>query len=98
MQLEHKEEQTLKDIEAGRFRDCYLVYNRKSSDDPDNQKNSIKYQRAENVRFAQRERLQIAPLTLEGFARDGVVSERHSGFKEDLELTFGESNIVQYRV
>jgi DNA invertase Pin-like site-specific DNA recombinase len=98
MRHQHHEDQTLKDIEAGRFRDCYLVYNRKSSDDTDNQKNSIKYQRGENVRFALRERLQIAALTVEGFATDGVISERHSGFKEDLELMFGESNFVQYRV
>lgn len=92
------ERRALKDIEAGRFRDCYLIYNRKSTDDSDSQKNSIKYQRTENLRFANREVLRIAPLTIEGFAREGIVSERHSGFKEDLELTFGDSNVVQYRV
>jgi site-specific DNA recombinase len=98
MRQEHHEGKTLKDIEAGKYRDCYLIYNRKSSDDTDNQKNSIKYQRTENVRFALREKLRIAPVTVEGFATDGIISERHSGFKEDLELTFGESNFVQYRV
>jgi site-specific DNA recombinase len=92
------EERILKDIASGKYRDFYLVYNRKSTDDTDNQKNSIKYQKSENVRFAFREKLQIAPLTLEGFATDGIVSERHSGFKENLELTFGDGNTVQYRV
>jgi DNA invertase Pin-like site-specific DNA recombinase len=89
---------TLRDLKAGKYRDCYLVYNRKSTDDTNNQKNSIKYQKSENIRFAFREHLQIAALTLEGFATDGVVSERHSGFKEDIELTFGLGNTVQYRV
>src|ERR1700732_920138 len=92
------EEAILKDILSGKYRGYYLVYNRKSSDDTDNQKNSIKYQKLENTRFAFREHLPIAPLTLEGFTRDGIVSERHSGFKEDSALTFGKDNSVQYRV
>src|ERR1700739_347171 len=92
------ETQILEDIESGKYRDCYLIYNRKSTDDTDNQKNSIKYQKSENTRFAFREHLPIAPITLEGFCTDGIISERHSGFKEDLELTFGDGNAVQYRV
>src|SRR5260221_6958499 len=86
------------DITRGEYRAHYLIYNRKSTDDTDNQKNSIKYQKSENVRFALRQKLPIAPITIEGFATDGVVSERHSGFKEDIGLTFGEGNTVQYRV
>jgi site-specific DNA recombinase len=93
-----KDNNTLSDIRAGKYRDCYLIYNRKSTDDTDNQKNSIKYQKAENARFAFREHLAIASLNLEGFATEGIVSERHSGFKEDIELTFGKGNTVQYRV
>ena len=85
------------EIESGKYRECYLIYNRKSTDEPNNQKNSIKYQRAENTRFAFRERLQVAALTLEGFARDGIVSERHSGFKENAELTFIKG-AVQFRI
>ena len=92
------EETVLKDIVAGKYRDFYLIYNRKSTDDTDNQKNSIKYQKIENARFALREHLPIAPFTLEGFATDGIVSERHSGFKENVELTFGDGNMVQYSV
>src|SRR6266404_407771 len=84
------ESQILKDIATGKYREHYFVYNRKSTDDTENQKNSIKYQRSENVRFAFREHLLIAPLTLDGFATDGIVSERHSGFKENIELTFGK--------
>src|SRR6266478_4426863 len=86
------------DIQSGKYRNSYLIYNRKSTDDIDNQKNSIAYQKSENTRFAYRERLPIAQLTLEGFCTDGVISERHSGFKEDFDLSFGEGNVVQYRV
>jgi site-specific DNA recombinase len=90
--------QVLRDISAGKYREQYLVYNRKSTDDTENQKNSIKYQKSENIRFAFREHLLIAPLTLDGFATDGIVSERHSGFKESFGLVFGKDNTVQYRV
>lgn len=94
----NEEQQTLKDIKRGTYRGSFLIYNRRSTDDADNQKNSIKYQKAENTRFAYREHLPIASLTLPGFATDGIVSERHSGFAEDLELTFGSDHSVRYRV
>jgi site-specific DNA recombinase len=90
--------QIVNEVESGKYRDCYLIYNRKSTDEPENQKNSIKYQKSQNALFAYREHLPIAPLTLEGFSRDGIVSERHSGFKEDTTLQFGESNTVQFRI
>ncbi len=98
MEIIDTERQTLKDIVAGKYRNCYLVYARKSTDEPDNQKNSIKYQRGENTKFAQRESLAIAPVTLKGFSVDGIVSERHSGFKEDNEISMTASGMVQYRI
>ena len=73
-------EETLKEIENGKYRDSYLIYNRKSTDDTKNQQNSIAYQKSENILYAYREKLQIAPLTLFGFATDGIVSEHHSAF------------------
>jgi DNA invertase Pin-like site-specific DNA recombinase len=88
----------LKDIEAGKYRDHFLVANRKSTDEPNNQKNSIKYQKAENMRYAQKHNLPIAPITIDGFCRDGVISERHSAFKEDNELQFVGENQVQFRI
>lgn len=88
----------LKDIENGKYSDCYLVYNRKSTDEADNQKNSISYQRTENVRFAQREKLSIALLTIKGFCVNGVISEKHSGFKEDDEILITDEGMVQYRI
>jgi site-specific DNA recombinase len=91
-------EEIIKEIESGKFRDFYLVYNRKSTDDQVIQKNSIKYQKSENMRFAFRSHLSVAPITIEGFMRDGIISERHSGFKESNELTFNGDGKVQYTV
>lgn len=88
----------VREIESGKYRDCYLIYNRKSTDEPDNQKNSIVYQKAQNARFAYREHIPIAPLTLEGFSKEGVISERHSGFKEDAAIQFGDDHTVQFRI
>jgi len=88
----------LKEIQSGKYRNHFLIYNRKSTDDTANQKNSIKYQRSENTRFAYRQCLPIAPVTVQGFSTNGIISERHSGFKEDLELAFGRDNTVRYRV
>ena len=95
--LKH-EDQIFKDIKAGKYRHCYLVYIRKSTDEPDNQKNSITYQKAEGIKFAHREKLSVAPITLTGFCVDGVISEKHSGFKEDNDLTFTKDGLVQYHI
>lgn len=94
----NSENQILKDILAGKYRNCFLVYARKSTDEPDNQKNSIKYQRAENTRFAQKEKLSVAPITLGGFCLNGVISERHSGFKESDEVSITGAGMVQYSI
>ena len=90
----------MKDIISGKYRDCYLVGNRKSTDEPNNQKNSITYQRTQNLRYAKNQKplLRIAPLTIEGFCRDGIVSERHSAFKENSDIIFGQNNTVQFQV
>ena len=73
----------IKLIESGVFKNEYLIYCRKSTDDTDNQKNSIKYQKAINTRFAFDEGIRIAKLTMTGFCTDGIISERHSAFKQE---------------
>ncbi len=98
MKLEKTEKQLLKMIQSGMYRDFYLIYNRKSTDEPDNQKNSIKYQKAENTKFASKEKLRIAPITLKSFCVDGIISEKHSGFKEDNEIIVSEDGMVQFRI
>ena len=88
----------LHDIESGKYRNYYLIYVRKSTDDIENQKNSIKFQKSETSLHAFREHLQIAQLTIDGFMVNGIISERHSAFKEGTELLFGENNSVQYNI
>ena len=92
------EEKVIKDILSGQYRDFYFIYNRKSTDEPNNQKNSISYQKAENARFAKNEQFPVAPITLTGFCTNGVISEKHSGFKEDLDVTISDDGMVQYRI
>jgi site-specific DNA recombinase len=92
------EKQLIEEILSGKYREQYLIYNRKSTDEANNQKNSISYQKTENTRFAVRERLSIAPITLTGFSTNGIISEKHSGFKEDLDVTVSEDGVVQYRI
>lgn len=85
-------------IRSGIYRNHYLIYSRKSTDEPNNQKNSIKYQKIENTQFAIREKLPIADITIKGFCTDGVISEKHSGFKEGNEITITKGGLVQYRI
>ena len=92
------EKNILADIESGKYHDFYLTYNRKSTDDMENQKNTISYQKTETTRFAFREKLPIAPVTIEGFCANGIISEKHSGFKEDDDFIITDGGLVQYRI
>ncbi len=96
--IQKTEKEIFEDIKNGKYRDCYFIYNRKSTDDEDNQKNSISYQKTENTRFAFREKLPVALITIKGFCVDGIVSEKHSGFKEDNNITITNDGMVQYRI
>jgi site-specific DNA recombinase len=92
------EEDILQEILSGKYRDFYLIYGRKSTDEADNQKNSISYQKSENTRYSLSERLRIAPITIKGFCADGIISEKHSGFTEDDDVVITEDGLVQYRI
>ena len=50
----------------------YLIYNRKSTDDAESQKNSLAYQRQRNVAYAVQEKLPIAALTKPGYCENGI--------------------------
>ena len=91
-------EALFKDIENGKYHDFYFIYDRKSTDEPNNQKNSLSYQRSQNTRFAKLEKLPIAPLSIRGFCGEGIISESHSGFKENDELIITEGGLVSYRI
>ena len=96
--LNTKDQEILKDITAGKYRDYYFVYDRRSTDEPDNQKNSLSYQKIENLKFAHDKKLLIAPITIVGFCTDGIISEKHSGFKEDGNFTITPDGKVQYSI
>jgi site-specific DNA recombinase len=81
------------------FKEHYLIYNRKSTDDAENQRNSLAYQRQRNLEFAQRQTLAVAAsFTAVGFCANGIVDESHSGFKEEEEFDIRSDGSVQYRI
>ena len=47
----------------------YLIYTRKSTDDMDNQKNSLAYQLGEGIRFAKLNHLPVASVDIEDFCK-----------------------------
>jgi site-specific DNA recombinase len=81
----------------GQHKNSYVIYTRKSTDDAHNQKNSISYQRIEGVRYARREQLSIANMDIPGFCTSGIVTERHTGFKEGENFTISAKG-VQYAI
>jgi len=76
----------------------YLIYARKSTDDPNNQKNSIAYQKAEIIRFAKSKLLSIAPIDIPGFCTGGIIGERHTAFKENEYFTINDRREYTYRI
>src|ERR1035437_6530790 len=80
------------------FKNDYVIYDRKSTDDTENQKNSISYQMAEAIKYAKREKLSIAKVDIDGFCKAGIINEKHTGFKEDDELNISEDGLVQFRI
>ncbi len=68
------------------FQNEYLIYNRKSLDDTDNQKNSLSYQTNEAIRYSQLENLPVAHFTQPNYCTNGVINEKHSGFKEGVDI------------
>jgi DNA invertase Pin-like site-specific DNA recombinase len=87
-----------KKIEQGKYKGQYLIYNRKSTDEPENQKNSLHYQRAENLKYALKEHLSIAPVAISGFCTDGIIAEKHSAYKEDEIMVITDNGVVQFRI
>lgn len=80
------------------YENAYLIYNRKSTDDAMNQKNSLIYQRQQNIVCGEREGLPIAELTIPGFCTNGIINESHSAFKEEDEFVLASDGTVQYRI
>ena len=88
----------LKDI-GDQFKDSYLIYNRRSTDDAENQRNSLVYQRQRNIDYAEREKLPLAKnLTIAGFCTNGVIDESHSAFKQEVELIITPEGSIQHKI
>lgn len=65
----------------------YIIYARKSTDDQENQKNSLPYQVEETLRYAQANGLKIAARDIAGVMEKGVIQEKHSGYAtSDIKL------------
>ncbi len=75
----------------------FLIYCRRSTDDADNQKNSLEYQEAECKRYAERDEMPIANDTVEGLMEQGIIKERHSAFKSSA-LSFSTDGMVEYSI
>ena len=88
----------LKDI-GDQFKDQYTEYNRRSTDDADNQRNTLPYQRNQNLGYIDREKLPFAKnLTIPGFCTNGVIDESHSAFKQEEEFVITADGAIQYRI
>ena len=85
-------------ILSGAYKEQYLVYTRKSTDEENNQKNSLTYQKRENLLFSTKNRLKIADLDSKNFCTSGIISEKHSGFKESDVFNITDSGQIQYQV
>jgi len=88
----------MKSAEIQKYPGHYLIYARKSTDDPNNQKNSITYQKSEIIRFAKSRLLPIAPIDIPGFCTAGIIGERHTAFKENEYFTINEKREYTYRI
>ena len=79
------------------YSDCYLVYNRKSTDDADNQKNSIDYQIGQGLNLAKNNNLSIAQYSEEGFCENGIIKEKHTAFKTS-EISMRKDGTMEYKI
>ena len=81
------------------FKNQYPIYSRKSTDDTENQKNSLSYQVGEALKYAKREKLPIATkATFEGFCKNGIIQERHTAFKVNAGININTDGSVQYKI
>ena len=83
---------------SNKYKDFYPIYTRKSTDDSQNQKNSLESQRQRNLAFAKQQGLFVPPLTIAGFCTDGVISESHSAYKQEDEFIITPNGSMQYRI
>jgi site-specific DNA recombinase len=59
----------------------YIIYTRRSTDDADNQKNSLEYQESACLGYAKINKLKTSDDSIEGLIEKGIIKERHSAYK-----------------
>ncbi len=79
------------------YKNKYLIYCRKSTDDADSQKNSIEYQKKECLRYAIKRKLPIATYNQEYFCQDGIITEKHSASKTG-DIYLDKKGNVKYKI
>lgn len=74
----------------------FLIYTRKSTDDADNQMNSLEYQEKLCCEYAKRNNLAVTTDSAEGVMEKGLIKERHSAYKAS-KLLFTDAQ-VEYQI
>ena len=75
----------------------FLIYTRKSTDEPDNQKNSLEYQERECRKYAKLQGLPVTTESIEPILESGIIRERHSAFKSSA-LSFTALGFAEYEI
>ena len=96
--MEENRKNVIQDIKAGKYKDCYLVYNRKSTDEPNKQQYSIYNQQKGISTYIATHAISVAHVSLPLFCTNGIISEKHTAFKEDDNISFSKDGEVQYRI
>ncbi|MFA5163258.1 MAG: recombinase family protein [Patescibacteria group bacterium] len=84
-------------MKNNKYQNDYLIYTRKSTDDADNQKNSIDYQIGQCSKYASDHKLDIAQLDQEGFCEAGTIKEKHTAFKTSG-IQMKKDGTVEYKI
>jgi site-specific DNA recombinase len=75
----------------------FLIYCRRSTDDTLNQKNSLEYQEKAGRQFAKDRKFPVSSDSVEGLIKNGVVHERHSGWKTSP-ISISGAGLVEYQI
>ena len=75
----------------------YLIYCRKSTEEVDNQKNSLEVQEQEWVKFAKSKWLKITSKNIDGLMKSWVIKESHSAFKTKA-LKIWKDWLMEYQI
>lgn len=76
---------------------AYLIYARRSTNEADNQINSIPYQESMGLDYALKNNLPIADYTEAGFCENGIVRESHTAYKTSG-ISLQKNGTVQYTI